>query len=326
MGILQILDAECWIDFEQMLYLKLTSCYVTIMIRRITLWDCMINIIGYACGVAAGNNGCCMGPNRIQYSSYFSELPQVQWEETLYVHESQAGLAATKAIAEVSERLSHLTFNMVKNKQRYVVVGGDHSSAIGTWTGAAAALRPQGDLGLIWVDAHMDSHTPQTTASGNIHGMPVAVLLGYGDPSLTKLMENAAKVKPENLCLIGIRSFEPEEKQFLEQLNVRVYYVDEIKERGLKAVFEEAVEHVSRNTAGYGISIDVDAIDPAEAPGVGTPAPDGLHGQAMQEILQQLPQRQKLVGFEIAEFNPYLDHERKTEKLICDFIAAVSPS
>lgn len=284
----------------------------------------MIKLIGYACGVAAGNNGCCMGPNRIQYSSYLSEIPQVQWEETLYVHESQGGLAATKAIFEISERLSHLTFDLVKNNQPYVVIGGDHSSAIGTWTGTAAALRSKGDLGLIWVDAHMDSHTPQTTASGNIHGMPVAVLLGHGDPSLTKLMENAPKIKPENLCLIGIRSFETEEKQFLEKLNVRVYYVDEIKERGLKAVFEEAVQQVSRNTAGFGISVDIDAVDPAEAPGVGTPAPDGLHIQSLHEALQNLPNRQKLVGFEIAEFNPHLDYERKTEKLICDLIQDIT--
>src|SRR5665213_879539 len=161
------------------------------------------------------------------------------------------------------------------------VVGGDHSCAIGTWSGVYDAMHHLGDIGLIWIDAHMDSHTPETTPTNHIHGMPLACLLGYGYPTLTGVLHAAPKFKPENVCLIGVRSYEKGEAALLKHLNVRVFFMEEVQERGFEVVLAEAVQHVNQHTIGYGITLDIDAVDPLEAPGVDVPEPEGIHVKAL---------------------------------------------
>jgi arginase len=210
----------------------------------------------------------------------------------------------------------------VQRGRRFIVVGGDHSCAIGTWSAASLAIRDRGSLGLVWIDAHMDSHTPQTSPSGAAHGMPLACLLGYGDPELTELLDPKPKLEPRHVCLVGVRSYEEEEAGLLNHLGVRVITMEEIHRHGLAWAMEQAFERASEGTAGYGISIDLDAIDPTEAPGVGSPAPDGLHGQELVAGLARLPEQPILLGIEITEFNPLHDQDNCTAHLVCDLLNA----
>lgn len=283
-----------------------------------------LTIIGYASGIGANNPGCGLGPALVQTSAYLQGIPlHLKWQEMLYPHENTRGLQAIPAITKMCGGLAKMTQQLTQNHQAFVVMGGDHSCAIGSWSGTAMGIAPQGKLGLIWIDAHLDSHTPDSTISGNVHGMPLAALLGYGDLSLTQLLSPQPKIAPENVCIIGVRSFEPPEKKLLENLKVRIYYMDEVKERGLKTIFNEALLHVKKNTAAYGISLDLDAIDPNEAPGVGTPEPGGIHAQDLMDALRQVLQDPNFLGAEIVEFNPENDVNHKTEKIIGDLIYAL---
>lgn len=227
-----------------------------------------------------------------------------------------------KTIASVNRQLAKAAFNLAKEGAFFISVGGDHSSGIGTWSGVANALRPKGDIGLIWIDAHMDSHTQQTSESGNIHGMPLAVLLGHGNDALTKIGDASAKVKPENLVLIGIRSFEAGEEALLKALNVRIYFMEEVQMRGLSVVMKEALEIVTRNTVGFGVSFDLDSIDPEFAPGVGTPVANGIHPDEMLSALCLLRDFPPL-AFEFVEYIPSLDKNLKSFQFIQQLLKTV---
>jgi len=210
----------------------------------------MINtlyLIGYGSGIAAAREGCAEGPSALQHSPYLATLTDqgihLQWEGLLIPPEGN--YSKLDKVAQLTQSLSQQVYQLALNEKFFTVLGGDHSCAIGTWSGAFAALEKKGPLGLIWIDAHMDAHTPETTPSGNIHGMPIACLLGYGDEKLT---HNQPKIDPEHLCLIGVRSFEPGEAALLERLKVRVIMMDEVKERGLNAVMREAIHIASDKT------------------------------------------------------------------------------
>lgn len=275
-----------------------------------------IPLMGYACGLGAGDTGTGLGPeaiaNRLSFQKFTSEF--------LYPSHEVQGLAAMEVLAEINLRLAQQTFQFAEASQRFITLGGDHSCAIGTWSGVASALQPRGDLGLIWFDAHMDSHTPSTTPSNNIHGMPVATLLGEGDASLTEILTVHRKIKPANLCLIGVRSFEPEEKKLLDSLQVRVFYMDEINERGIDVIINEALALVTRDTAGFGVSFDLDVMDPLDAPGVGSPAPDGLRAKSLLNAIPILGNHPDFVGLEVAEYNPNLDINELTQNFALQLI------
>jgi len=198
------------------------------------------------------------------------------------------------------------------------VIGGDHTCAGGTWAGVARML--QGELGLIWIDAHMDSHTPGTSHTGRLHGMPLAWLLGQSDDALYGL--SSAMVDPEHVALIGVRSFEPEEKERLERLGVRVFYIDEVRRRGLDAVSAEALHIATAGTSGFGVSLDLDAVTPEEAPGVGTPVPEGIVGAELARVLEGVGARADLVGIELAEYLPRLDPDGRSARVAVDLLVA----
>jgi len=280
-----------------------------------------IPVLGVASGLAANEPGSCMGPIVIQGSEHFKATPNsLYWHDMLYVKDSVSGLEALEAITELNERIAHETYDWVKAEQPFLIIGGDHSCAIGTWSGAASALKEKGPLGLIWIDAHMDCHTPSSSHTGNIHGMPLATLLGHGDPSLTQLMDVDQKIHPGNICLIGIRDYEPEEEALLNKLKVRIFTMKEIDERGLDAVFKEALKIATEGTKGYGLSIDIDVIDPIDAPGVSTPAKNGIGSEAFLQHAKALT-HPNLIGIEITEFNPNHDENHKTETLLCETIS-----
>jgi len=224
----------------------------------------------------------------------------------------------SRCLHTLAERVAGLTYA----QQRFLVIGGDHSCAIGTWSGAAAGLAGQGPLGLLWIDAHMDSHTPETSPSGALHGMPLACLLGHGEDAYTQLLHPGTKLRPQDICLLGVRSYEPAEARLLQQLGVRVLFMEDIHTRGLVPCMREAHRIVSRDTAGFGISIDLDAIDPHDAPGVGSPVKDGIPARDLRQALQWIAADADLIGLEIAELNPLLDSGDKTLQAAIEMSAA----
>jgi arginase len=276
----------------------------------------MIPFIGLASGIGAGNPGCGEGPLFLKKNLPFKE----NWEAMIL---PPKGKSALDAIAEANQELANEAARFVKNDQLFISFGGDHSSGIGVWSGVAEALRPRGDLGLLWIDAHMDGHTPQSSESGNIHGMPLAALLGKGEKRLTQISDFDAKVKPENVALIGVRSFESGEAELLKSLNVRVYFMEEVNERGLDVVMQEALETISARTAGIGISFDLDSIDPTFAPAVGTPVAGGIDPKELLACLSLL-QKFPLLGFEFVEYIPHLDPDLRSFAFIEKLIKVVS--
>lgn len=279
-----------------------------------------IELIGYACGIGAGIHGCSEGPAVLQSSPYLKELGNaLHWNTILTPEHTTEGVNALKDVVSINTKLAETTAQLVAQNKFFITLGGDHTCAIGTWSGVATALKPL-SLGLVWIDAHLDSHTDETTPSGNIHGMPLAALLGQGNAALTNLLSSNPKLLPQRVCIVGARSFEPEEQQLLEKLGVRIFYIEEIAQRGLDKVLQEAHSIVSDNSDFYGISLDLDAVDPEEAPGVGTPESHGLHETALLNGLQHFIQDPKLIGAEIVEFNPERDKNQSTEILIAKLL------
>lgn len=287
-----------------------------------------LTLIGAASGIAAGNPGCEDGPVIMQQSKcwqpYVKSGLDYHWLDIFSVKNIPDGLNKYQRVTAWLNPIAQAVFNCVQQQQRFCVIGGDHSCAIGTWSGAAVALGNQKDLGLIWIDAHMDSHTPETTPSGNIHGMPVAALLGLGDKGLISILSATQKLKPENLCLIAIRSYEAGEQALLEKLGVKIFYMDEVNQRGLKIIWQEALAHVQRHTDKFGVSIDLDGLDPACTPGVGTPEKNGLYLQELLPLLNDVAEKENFIGFEIAEFNPHEDLQHTTEAAVVDLVVALA--
>lgn len=284
-----------------------------------------LSLIGFASGVAANNPDCALGP---WYLYYHPEILQriamtPVWHSMIKTTTMLTGVSALPLVEKNLIALSEAILPLALAKTPFCVIGGDHSCAIGTWSAVAHANRHQGDIGMIWIDAHMDAHTPSSSLTQNIHGMPIAHLLGHGVANLCQILDAKPKLKPQNLCLIGIRSFEEEEKILLESLGVQIFYMDDIERLGIDLVMEQAYQHVTANTCGFGLSIDLDAIDPQDAPAVGYRVPGGIPGKALLHTLKRMPHKQKLLGLEITEFNPMLDENAKTAELIVDLIRAV---
>jgi arginase len=198
------------------------------------------------------------------------------------------------------------------------VIGGDHSCAGGTWSGVARALH--GQLGLVWVDAHMDSHTPRTSHTGRLHGMPLAWLMGESDDPLYGL--STGVVDPRHVCLVGVRSYEPEEDARLGRLGVRVMMADEVRRRGLDAALDEAIAIALEGTERFGVSIDLDVVTPDEAPAVGTPVAGGLPGGELARAMGRIAGHAGLAAVELVEYSPRLDPDGSTAEVAVDLVEA----
>lgn len=282
-------------------------------------------IIGVASGLGAPDVRCASGPEAIQRLAHARKLlPENspwQWRTTLV---APSGLSEVNAVAAFLSKVAAEVSAAIDRQSFVGVYGGDHSCAIGTWSGVAEAIAPRGRIGLIWVDAHMDSHTPQTSPSGELHGMPVACLLGKGAAELCQTGKVVPRILPQHLCLIGVRSYEGEEAQLLQQMGVKVYTMDDVHRMGMANVMFQAREHVSQGTAAYGVSIDLDSLDPLDAPGVGSPVVGGLHAEELIDALRPLRSDQKLVALEVAELNPVMDLEQRTAMLALDLLGVVT--
>jgi len=269
-------------------------------------------------GEGAQEIGCKNGPSVLRMRGIETGVSAVSdW----HVVVSDAQLMQHDKLAVVNQftpRLAQAVATVLDRNSFPVVVGGDHSCAIGTWSAVAQARRTDGAIGLIWVDAHLDSHTPDTSESQAPHGMPLATLLGYGAPTLTGLYGWNAKLRPENVVVIGARSYEPDENQLLDKLGVRVMAIEEVHARGMRACMAEAIELVSRNTVGYGVTFDIDALDPKDAPGVGSPVENGIRLADAIDAMTLLADDGRLLAFELVEYNPELDDATDTTARACE--------
>jgi arginase len=234
---------------------------------------------------------------------------------------------ATPATAEVFDlvarhnaALADIVARTMRNGEFPLVLGGDHGIAMGTWGGVARALDGK-PLGLVWLDAHLDAHTMETTPSMNPHGMPAAALLGQGDPRFLAICGGA--IRPEHLCYIGVRSFEPEEMALLRRLGVRIIEMTEVKQRGIAACLAEARAIATHGTVGYGVTIDLDGFDPADAPGIGLKCDDGLRAAPTVAALRDLAHDPQLIAAEIVEYIPEFDEDLRTAHLVRDLVAAL---
>ena len=283
-------------------------------------------VIGAALGWGAQIRETENGPDAIYASALKTKLSQwgvaVQWENIIYPSQKAKGSQLSPGaptlplIVEHITRLANQVAKVVDRGDFPIIVGGDHSIAIGTWSGVTHALRSKENFGLLWIDAHMDAHTPETSLSHAYHGMPVASLLGYGDPQLINIADPGSKLHPRHVILYGVRSYEHAEKAFLNRLGVRVYYMKEIIQRGIDKTLTEALDYLKNNTKRFGVSIDLDAFDPMEVPGVGSRKSYGLPVNETLKALSQLRHHSTWRGLEITEFNPNLDKETTTLQTI----------
>ena len=284
-----------------------------------------IVVIGAAGGYGAQNPACQDGPEVIKSFDFLDQLDESgiphHWAGIIHLRKDERD--ALSAVSEMCAQLAEKTGKAVSEGHFPIVLGGDHSCAIGTWSGVKSAI--DGRLGLIWIDAHMDSNTFETSPTLAIHGMPLACLLGYGNEKLTRVATPYPKLLPQDICLIGVRSFEEGEAKLLKRLGVRIYFMDEIRKRGAGEIIKEALSIVKKETEGFGISIDLDALDPLEEPGVGSPVPGGLLKDELANALEQLRPDPRFVALEIVEYNPYLDTKFATAHAVSDLIEAIAP-
>ena len=224
----------------------------------------------------------------------------------------------TLAVSRLCGQLASAVADARREARLPCVLGGDHSCAGGTWSGVARTL--DGALGLVWIDAHMDSHTPSTSHTGRLHGMPLAWLLGQADDPLYGLASGV--LNPEHVCLVGVRSYEPEEDERLRRLGVRVVFMDEVRARGIDAVLGEAIEIARAGTAGFGVSIDLDVVSPDEAPNVGTPVGGGVTSAELARALEQVAGEPSLAALELVEYSPRLDRDGATARVALSLLSA----
>lgn len=197
-----------------------------------------------------------------------------------------------------------------------LVLGGDHSVAAGTVAGVAEYYRRENQkIGLIWIDAHTDINTPESSPSGNVHGMPLAATMGLGPAELSNIFDFSPKVRPENCVLVGVRDIDAVEKENVRRAGIGVFTMRDIDERGMRTVMEEALRMAGRGTAGYHVSLDMDWIDPEDAPGVGTPVRGGATYRESHLAMEIIADHGRMLSFEIVEVNPVIDEHNRTADL-----------
>jgi len=284
-----------------------------------------IRIVGAASGIGAQDIGCEDGPVAFHHSQAWHQIehhPRLDWGKTLFVAEGENTSRAAR-IADFCRHLAQEVDETLRENIFPLVIGGDHSVAIGTWSGVARfAGQP---IGLLWIDAHLDSHTPETSYSGAIHGMPLACLLGRGDKRLLNLGRSGAQVSAAHTVVLGPRSYEPEEMEFLRAQGVRIFEREEILLRGFSACAREATAIVAGAPAGFGVTLDLDVLDPRLAPGVGSPEPDGVGSAEVSAALRRISGMNGLRALEIVEYNPDRDRHGMTAELISELIAEILP-
>jgi arginase len=264
-----------------------------------------------------------MGPSAIRYAGLYQRLTNLG-HRVRDLGNLPAPLPEAYPAAPADEPLRYLDqiVGLCSNLEQQIihssyegwlplVLGGDHSIAIGSVAGSAR-WRP---LGLVWIDAHADFNTPETSPSGNIHGMPLAVLTGRGHPRLTAIGGEGPVVAPEHVALVGVRDLDPQEREALRGSGIHTFTMHEIDRRGIASVIEEAIAVVSAETDGFHVSFDLDVVDPSEAPGVGTPVPGGISYREAHLAMEMLSESGGLRSLDLVEVNPVFDTHNATAEL-----------
>jgi len=229
-----------------------------------------------------------------------------------------------KEITATCIKQAELVLKTLEAGKTPVVLGGDHSVAVGTVSGVSEFFRRQNQkLGLLWIDAHTDINTPESSPSGNVHGMPLAAIMGLGPPELANIFGFSPKVAPENCVLVGVRDIDAAEKENVRKAGIEVYTMRDIDERGMRTVMEEALRAAGRGTAGYHVSLDMDWVDPEDAPGVGTTVRGGATYREAHLAMEIIADHGRLTSFEIVEVNPVIDERNQTANLAVELALSV---
>ena len=279
-----------------------------------------LSIIGVPMDLGQTRRGVDMGPSAIRYAGVIERIENIGYSvedkgnieialaERVHSDEN-TNLKNLKAVADASERLAQTVSDVITNKRFPLVLGGDHSIAIGTLAGVSRHYK---NLGVIWYDAHGDLNTADTSPSGNIHGMPLAASIGIGDDALTRIGGYTPKVKPENIVIIGARSLDEGEKELIKEKGIKVYTMHEIDRMGMTKVMEETILYLRDKTDGVHLSLDLDGLDPHDAPGVGTPVIGGISYRESHLAMEMLAESKLITSAEFVEVNPILDERNKT--------------
>ncbi|MGD6805179.1 arginase [Rossellomorea vietnamensis] len=278
-----------------------------------------ISIIGVPMDLGQMRRGVDMGPSAIRYAGVaerlerlghtINDLGNIEIAQPERVHTSDSTLRNLTAVAEGNQKLADSVDKVIENKDFPLVFGGDHSIAIGTLAGVSKHYE---NLGVIWYDAHGDLNTSDTSPSGNIHGMPLAVSLGIGDESLTGIGGYTPKVKPENIVIIGARSLDEGERELIKERGIKVFTMHEVDRMGMTKVMEEAINYLKDKTDGVHLSLDLDGLDPSDAPGVGTPVMGGISYRESHLAMEMLAESNLVTSAEFVEVNPILDDKNRT--------------
>jgi arginase len=286
-----------------------------------------IRVLGVPLDMGASRRGVDMGPSAMRVAGLEARLEVLGHQVTdggnirVEIAETRtSGNKSAQYLAEITETCTRTAEAVVKALEEGMtplLLGGDHSMAVGSVSGVAEFYRRKGEkIGVIWIDAHSDINTPDTSPSGNVHGMPLAALLGLGPEPLGNIFGYAPKISGENTVLIGLRDIDTGERHNIQRAGIgKVYTMRDIDERGMRTVMEEALQAAGRGTAGYHVSLDMDWIDPEDAPGVGTPVRGGATYREAHLAMEILADHGRLLSFEIVEVNPVIDEHNRTADL-----------
>lgn len=289
-----------------------------------------ISVLGVPMWVGQTRYGTNMGPDALRQAGLLDRLEPLLLEVTDEGNvpvgtpelrkQLEDNMKNAKAVINANEKLAEKVSNIVAAQRFPLVLGGDHSIALGTLAGLA---KHYDNLGVIWYDAHADMNTPETSPSGNIHGMPLAASMGLGPVGLTQIGGYIGKVKAENIVLIGARDIDPGEQELIARTGIRVYSADDVQRIGIDTVVQETLAYLAARCDGIHLSFDVDGIDPLEMPGVGTPVPQGISYRDSIRGLQTLFATDMVTSAEFVEVNPLLDKGDSSVQLTVDLIGAL---
>jgi len=291
-----------------------------------------IAIIGAPLDLGQGRRGVDMGPSAMrvaglgarlrQLGHLVADLGNIQAPQAESLPDPAHGDARfLDEIAEACRQLGEMVSNSLANRQIPLVLGGDHSIAVGTVAGVARHYREQDQkIGLLWIDAHADMNTPASSPSGNVHGMPLACCSGVGPSVLTDIFGFSPKVDPRRTVLIGIRDVDELERVHVKDIGVRAFTMRDLDERGLRSVMDEAIAIACDGTAGFHLSLDLDFVDPEHAPGVGTPVRGGATYREAHLAMELINDTGRMLSMEVVEVNPVLDHLNRTAELAVELI------
>ena len=293
-----------------------------------------VTFIGVPLDLGAGRRGVDMGPSAFRLADIHQRVRELGYDVDdagdigVPIQETRhAGDPRLKYLAEIRETCESLRDKVVQvlgQRSLPVVMGGDHSIAMGTIAGLSRFHRERGQkIGLIWFDAHADMNTADTSPTGNIHGMPLAAVMGFGEQTLVDLAGARPMVDPANAAVVGLRDVDVPERAIIRQSGIGAFTMRDIDERGMRTVMEQAIARASAGTAGIHVSFDLDGMDPDYAPGVGTPSPGGFSYREAHLAMEMLADTGKVISAELVEANPILDQRNGTAVLGVGLLASL---